>query len=94
MTNWNERAGELAIWATGGINEFSGTREEVLEAWTNQIAKHLEAAYLTGVKVENEACAVLAEKMKLFGSDGDIKTSPYDVARKIRNHLKNREGKS
>ena len=58
MTNWNERARELLIKEEGkdignaGIAYLCYGIEESIQ----RVAKELEAAYLTGVRDENEAC--------------------------------------
>lgn len=63
MTNWNERARELLIKEEGkdignaGIAYLCYGIEESIQ----RVAKELEAAYLTGVRDENEAIAVYVD---------------------------------
>ena len=37
--DYEKKARELAIWATGGVSHFSGSGVEVQDAWANAFAK-------------------------------------------------------
>lgn len=41
--NYSEMAEELAIWCTGGVLQFSGTTESVIDAWKKEFTKALES---------------------------------------------------